>query len=205
MTKTIPFLLAAAVLVAGCATVAADTDYGKVALEMMKADFKTKGPASAERVFQQDELERVCSDVTQTVAPAVSARLEAAQLARVVFPADGKYLGDWKAGEAIAQNGRGLQSSDPVGSVNGGNCYACHQMTKAEISFGNIGPSLYNYGKLRGQSEAIVKYTWTKLYNAQAYHACSNMPRFGEKGILTEAQLKDVMALLLDLASPVNQ
>ncbi len=205
MTKTIPFLLAAAVLVAGCATVAADTDYGKVALEMMKADFKTKGPASAERVFQQDELERVCSDVTQTVAPAVSARLEAAQLAWVVFPADGKYLGDWKAGEAIAQNGRGLQSSDPVGSVNGGNCYACHQMTKAEISFGNIGPSLYNYGKLRGQSEAIVKYTWTKLYNAQAYHACSNMPRFGEKGILTEAQLKDVMALLLDLASPVNQ
>jgi len=31
------------------------------------------------------------------------------------------------------------------------------------------------------------------------------MPRFGAAGILTEKQLKDVMALLLDPASPVNQ
>ena len=105
-------------------------------------------------------------------------------LASVVFPTDGKYLGDWTVDEAIAQNGRGLHSSVPVGSVNGGNCYACHQMTKAEISFGNIGPSLYNYGKLRGRSEAIIKFIWTKLYNAQAHHACSNMPRFGQTGIL---------------------
>lgn len=191
--------------IVGCATVATESDYGQAALAMMKADFKTKGPASAERVFEQDEIEKTCSDASQVIAPAVRSRLEAAQLASVVFPADGKYLGDWKAGEVIAQNGRGLQSSDPVGSVNGGNCYACHQMTKAEISYGNIGPSLYNYGKLRGQGEAIVKYTWTKLYNAQAYNACSNMPRFGHKEILTQAQLKDVMALLLDPASPVNQ
>ncbi|MGH8855326.1 MAG: sulfur oxidation c-type cytochrome SoxX, partial [Telluria sp.] len=28
---------------------------------------------------------------------------------------------------------------------------------------------------------------------------------FGHKGILTEAQIRDVMALLLDPASPVNQ
>ncbi|MBC7416045.1 MAG: sulfur oxidation c-type cytochrome SoxX [Herminiimonas sp.] len=205
MIKTTLIGLAVAGSIAGCATVAADTDYGRVALQMMKADFMTKGPANAERVFQQDEIEQVCSDASQTVAPAVSARLEAAQLASVVYPADGKYFGDWKAGEAIAQNGRGLQSSDAVGAVNGGNCYACHQMTKEEISFGNIGPSLYNYGKLRGQSEPIVKYTWGKLYNAQAYRACSNMPRFGHNGILTQAQLKDVMALLLDPASPVNQ
>ncbi len=191
--------------IVGCATVASESDYGKAALQMMKNDFKTKGPASAERVFAQDEIEAACSDVSQTVAPAVASRLEAAQLASVVFPADGKYLGDWKAGEAIAQNGRGLQSSDAAGTVNGGNCYACHQITKAEISYGNIGPSLHNYGKLRGQSDAIVRYTWTKLYNAQAYHACSNMPRFGQKGILTQAQLKDVMALLLDPASPANQ
>jgi sulfur-oxidizing protein SoxX len=31
------------------------------------------------------------------------------------------------------------------------------------------------------------------------------MPRFGHKGILTEAQMKHVMALLLDPASPVNK
>ena len=42
-------------------------------------------------------------------------------------------------------------------------------------------------------------------YNARAYNACSQMPRVGHKGILTEAQMKDVMALLLDPASPVNK
>lgn len=198
-------MLAGSGVIAGCATVAADSNYGKLALDMMKADFKTKGPANTERVFQQDEVERTCSDVSQTVPPEVSARLQTAQLASVVSPVDGNYLGDWKSGEAIAQNGRGLQSSDAVGAVNGGNCYACHQMTKAEISYGNLGPSLYHYGKLRGQSEPILKYTWAKLYNSQAYHLCSNMPRFGLKGILTQAQLKDVMALLLDPASPVNK
>jgi sulfur-oxidizing protein SoxX len=78
-------------------------------------------------------------------------------------------------------------------------------MSKKEISFGNIGPSLYQYGKLRGQSEEIMKYTWAKVYNSQAYAACSNMPRFGHKGILDEQQLKDVVALLLDPASPVNK
>jgi sulfur-oxidizing protein SoxX len=31
------------------------------------------------------------------------------------------------------------------------------------------------------------------------------MPRFGHAGILTVEQIKDVMALLLDPKSPVNQ
>jgi sulfur-oxidizing protein SoxX len=31
------------------------------------------------------------------------------------------------------------------------------------------------------------------------------MPRFGHQQILTEQQLRDVMALLLDPASPVNK
>jgi sulfur-oxidizing protein SoxX len=61
------------------------------------------------------------------------------------------------------------------------------------------------FGKLRGNSEAIQRYTYGKIWNAQAYSACSNMPRFGHNGILTEAQIKDLTALLLDPASPVNQ
>ena len=44
-----------------------------------------------------------------------------------------------------------------------------------------------------------------KIYNAQASVACSAMPRFGHNGILTELQLKDVMALLFDAQSPLNQ
>lgn len=138
--------------------------------------------------------------------------IEAAEMKTIKWPTDGKFLGDWKKGETIAQSGRGLTWTDTAATVNGGNCYNCHQMDKKEISFGNLGPSLYNYGKLRGvtdpnaaASKPIVEYTWGKLYNARAYNACSQMPRAGHKGILTQAQLQDVMALLLDPKSPVNQ
>lgn len=174
------------------------------AAALIKADFKTKGPASVERVTAQDEVQQACSS-DKPLPKARAAALEKAQLALVKYPQDGGFTGDWKAGEKIAQNGRGMQSSDKAGDPNGGNCYACHQLSKEEISFGNIGPSLYQYGKLRGTSEEIVKYTWAKLYNAQAFNACSRMPRFGHNGVLTEQQLKDVMALLLDPESPVNK
>ncbi|MCH8622580.1 sulfur oxidation c-type cytochrome SoxX [Undibacterium sp. TS12] len=192
-------------LLASIQVMAAEPDYGKAALEMMKADFKAKGPATMERMVQQDDAQSQCSASPQGLKPAQAKKLEQAQLNTVKYPADGQYMGDWKNGEKIAQNGRGMQSSDPMGAVNGGNCYACHQMSKTEISFGNIGPSLYQYGKLRGVSPEIMKYTWGKIYNAQAYNACSKMPRFGHNGVLTEAQLKDVMALLLDMESPVNK
>lgn len=190
---------------AGCATVAAEPDYRQAALALLKQDFRSKGPATMERVASQDEAQQLCSQYPQERPAEVAARIEATQMKNIRQPADGKYLGNWKEGEKIAQNGRGMQSSDAVSGVNGGNCYACHQISKQEISFGNIGPSLYNYGKIRGSSDEMLKYTWGKIYNAQAYTACSNMPRFGHNGILTEVQLKDVMALLLDPASPVNQ
>jgi sulfur-oxidizing protein SoxX len=90
-------------------------------------------------------------------------------------------------------------------TVNGGNCYACHQISKEEISHGNIGPTLYNYGTLRGNSEAIVKYTWAKIWNSHSFNACTSMPRYGDAGILTEDQIRHVMALLLDPQSPVNK
>ena len=193
------------VAAAGCATVAAEPEDREAALALLKQDFRSKGPATLERVTAQDEAQQLCSQYPQERPAEVAARIEATQMKNIRQPADGKYLGDWKEGEKVAQNGRGMQSSDKVGGINGGNCYACHQISKQEISFGNIGPSLYNYGKIRGSSDEMLKYTWGKIYNAQAYTACSNMPRFGHSGILTETQIKDVMALLLDPASPVNQ
>jgi sulfur-oxidizing protein SoxX len=130
----------------------------------------------------------------------------------VKWPSDGKFLGDWKQGEKIAQSGKGMTWSDSDKTVNGGNCYNCHQISKEEISFGTIGPSLYHYGKLRGvtnpdspEAKAIVEYTWGKMWNARAYNACSQMPRVGHKGILNEQDMKHVMALLLDPNSPVNK
>ncbi|HJU99902.1 MAG TPA: sulfur oxidation c-type cytochrome SoxX [Burkholderiaceae bacterium] len=200
---------AVALLLAGaCITgeaVAAGPDYAKMARDMLSSDFRSKGPATVERVTQQDEVQKICSEQPAARSKKVDAKIEASQLKTIVYPADGAWLGKWEEGEKIAQNGRGMQSSDAVGSVNGGNCYACHQLRKEEIAFGNIGPSLYQYGKLRGQSPEIMRYTWGKIFNSQAFKACSSMPRFGHNGILTEAQIRDVMALLLDPASPVNQ
>ena len=209
------FTLLAIILVSGsilgCAAIATDTasdggaDYRSQAIALMKSSFHDKDQATMDRL-DQDGVQRICDRQPDTPARMQErAALEKAELAAVKFPADGKFLGNFVEGEKIAQTGVGLQWSDKAGSVAGGNCYACHQLTKAEVSYGNLGPSLYNYGKLRGDSDAILRYTWTRLYNAKAYNACSNMPRFGHKGILTEQQLKDVMTLLLDPKSPVNQ
>ncbi|HLT26602.1 MAG TPA: sulfur oxidation c-type cytochrome SoxX [Zeimonas sp.] len=176
----------------------------EVKQELMSS-FREKGIAKLDRL-EQTELQQACSRYATEPLPAdLRARLEADARKTVRFPADGQFLGDWKAGEKVAQSGRGLQYSDTEKTVAGGNCYACHQLSKEEIAFGNIGPSLYNYGKLRGNSKEILEYTWTRLWNGHAYNACNNMPRFGDAGILTETQLKDVMALLLDPTSPVNK
>lgn len=197
------FLLAAAVI-AGCASMS-DEEAARRALQVMKASFDERGQAKLDRL-DQDEAQKLCSVPPATVLPKETVeRIEKANLASIRYPADGKLLGDWKSGEKIAQNGQGMQYSDDPKRPAGANCYACHQLSKDEISFGTIGPSLLGYGKLRGASEAVQRYTYGKIYNSEGYTACSNMPRFGHKGILTEQQMKDLTALLLDPASPVNQ
>ena len=194
MTKV---LLAITLLLAGIAN-AADLE------SVIKSSFKAKGQASLERLTQTEQ-QAACSGPVGMPLPANAAKLAADAQASVKFPADGKFLGNWESGEKIAQTGTGMQFSDDPAKPNGGNCYACHQLSAKEISYGNMGPSLHNYGKLRGQAEEVLKYTWTRLYNTHAYNPCAHMPRFGASGILTEQQLKDVMALLLDPTSPVNQ
>lgn len=171
--------------------------------ELMRG-FNPRGQAGLARLVQ-DEAQQFCSDPNWQRNKARIAAIEKQQLEAVKYPADGKLMGNWKAGEAIAQSGIGKQFSDNPGQPSGANCYACHQLTPQELSFGTIGPSLRNFGKTRGTSEAIQRYTYAKIYNARAYSACSNMPRFGHSEILTEQQIKDVVALLLDPESPVNK
>ena len=211
---TLGAVTAGILLVAGCATVAPAPDYDAAMAEMMKSSFRDQGIAKVDRL-QQDASNAECSAAEGKALPeARSKAIEAANLATVKMPADGKLIGDWREGEKLAQNGRGMTWSDASAATtaNGGNCYNCHQISKTEISYGTIGPSLYNYGKLRGVSDPasavakpIVDYTWGKLYNAKAYNACSGMPRFGHLSMLDETQLKHLMALLLDPKSPVNE
>jgi sulfur-oxidizing protein SoxX len=204
--------LAAAALVAGCAMNPSAKDIDLATSQAMKSSFRDQGIAKLDRLTL-DASNRACSDSEgAALEDKLAKAIEEANLKTVKFPADGKLLGNWAEGEKIAQNGRGLTWTDSATAANGGSCYNCHQISKAELSYGSIGPSLYNYGKLRGvtdpaatASKPIVDYTWGKLWNSKAYNACSGMPRFGHANILTEQQIKDVMALLLDPKSPVNQ
>ena len=170
---------------------------------VLERDFKARGQATMDRI-PQDGLQRVCTETDDKPPAALAKQLEADQMKTIAFP-QGSLLGDWKRGEAIAQNGRGYMWSDKPGAAAGGSCYNCHQLSPAEASFGTVGPSLRGFGKLRGNTAEMQKYVYGKIYNAKAYNACSQMPRLGHTGTLTEQQIKDLVALLLDPASPVNK
>jgi len=175
--------------------------------KMMADSFKADGIAGLDRI-QQDETQKFCSDpvfANSKQGEKMRDKIQKINMASIKQPSDGKYIGDWKKGEAIAQSGRGATWTDKADTVIGGGCYNCHQIDAKEISYGNIGPSLTGYGKLRGYSQEVVTYTWNRINNSKAYNACSNMPRFAHFKLLNEQQIQDVMALLLDPASPVNQ
>jgi L-cysteine S-thiosulfotransferase len=179
----------------------------------IKSSFSERGIAKLDRL-DQTEIQRICSEANASgkeVDKKLAEKIQTALYDKIPYPKDG-FVGDWREGERIAQNGRGMQFSDAAGTPNGANCYACHQISPAEISFGNQGPSLLKYGAIRQvkdanskDSEAIVKYTWARIWNTHSVNLCSNMPRFGDAGILTEQQIKHVMALLLSPDSPVNK
>ena len=205
---TARMMLSAALFAAifvGCATAPSDERISAEANAMLKASFKARGQAGLDRL-DQDDTQRLCSQAAgKTLPKDVADRIEKQNLATIKYPADGKLVGDWKNGEKIAQDGRGKQySDDPAGPV-GGNCYACHQLAPQELAYGTIGPSLYRFGKLRGYGAETERYAYGKIFNSEAFAACSTMPRFGHNGVLSEQQIKDVTALLMDPASPVNQ
>ncbi|MET4579101.1 sulfur oxidation c-type cytochrome SoxX [Ottowia thiooxydans] len=216
LAKTLA-LLGAGALVVGCATGSrmSSADLDKRTSEVVKSSFRDQGIVKVATALADDDTLTACdaADVTgKPLSAEATKAIEEANFKTIKWPANGKFLGDWKEGEKIAQSGRGMTYTDDAGTVNGGNCYNCHQIDKAEISFGTIGPSLYNFGKIRGvkdpsspEAKAMVEYTWGKIWNSKAYNACSNMPRAGHKGILNEDQVRHIVALLLDPKSPVNQ
>ncbi len=215
MTLSIRFLGPLLVLgLTSCAATPSGADLDKLTAEIVKASFRDEALIKVDRL-QQDDANRECSAADVAGMPIdekIGKAIESANMNTIRWPGDGKFLGDWREGERIAQSGRGMTWTDDSAQANGGNCYNCHQIDKKEISYGTIGPSLYNYGKIRGvsdpdsaDSKPIVEYTWGKIWNSRAYNACSNMPRAGHMGILSEAQVRHIVGLLLDPKSPVNQ
>ena len=202
MKKFQASIFAAAALVVALTAQAGDERAKAVA--MMKHDFHARGIAGMDRL-NEDGVQALCNRSNNNSTKAVAERLQQDQLEAIKYPADGKYLGDWKSGERIAQNGRGMTWSDGGTAANGGSCYNCHEIGPNETSFGTIGNSLRQFGKTRGNSVQIQKYVYGKIYNAKAFNLCSTMPRMGHSGTLTEKQIKDLVALLLDPDSPVNK
>ena len=208
--------VAVSFLMAGCATGPSSAELDQQAIAMIQAGFREQGIAKTDRLAQ-DLGQAACSG-PDAPPEAVAAKVRAEALASIKWPEGrpegSRFVGDWREGERLAQNGRGMTWTDSSAAptANGGQCYNCHEIDRKEISHGTIGPSLWNYGKNRGVKDVgdplslpIIQYTWTKLWNSKAYAACSNMPRFGHAKLLNEQQLRDVMALILDPKSPVNQ
>ena len=116
MMKTIMQFLAFIIF---SSAVCADEVYDVLLESMTDKNFVT-----VERL-KQDELQAFCSQPRSALADeARAAELRAAALSDVPIPLDQNYLGDWRRGEKVASNGRGLQYSDDPEQENGGNCYA---------------------------------------------------------------------------------
>jgi len=170
----------------------------------IKAAFPTAPADWAPRLTGDDTMQQ-CSAARNSPSKEVAEAIQKRELGTIAYPPDNNFMGDWKKGEALAQSGYGLRFTDyPARQANGGNCYACHQLTKKEVSYGTLGPSLSEYGKLRDFKPEAVKAAYEKIYNSHAAFPCSTMPRFGANKVLTVEQIKDAVALLMSPESPVN-
>jgi sulfur-oxidizing protein SoxX len=209
MSKTISALIAfCASIFASIPASAQQTQAAKVSPELVEQYVKNtwKAPAAGWQArVDQDETQRACTVTRNEPSASEGDKIIAREKATVVFPSDGKVLGDWKAGERVAQAGTGGQFTDKDDTPRGGNCYACHQMAPKELSYGTLGPTLIEYGKIRKYKDDEAKAAYAKIFNAQSVQPCSNMPRFGYHKFLSEQQIKDVTAYLFDPESPVNK
>lgn len=202
-------LLVPVIAAVGCASFP-DAQTTQALGEQMVAEAYPDMPAVLTERALQDSQQKLCSKVRPEVklAPDEAAEIVRSARASIKYPASGKLAGDWKVGEQLAANAVGMRVRDGrVEKVkeNGGLCINCHALDPKEVNAGNLGPALIGYGAQRGNSEAVIRYTYEKIYNSWASFPCSNMPRLGHNGFLTPEQISHVVAYLVDPQSPVNR
>ena len=204
--KRVVILVAGVVILAAAARLLLPRGRGAASIDsVIKSSWATATPEWQARLLQ-DETQKVCSQHRNAPPKAVADAIVAREKATIQYPADGKLMGDWKKGEQLAQSGYGGRFTDyPARAENGGNCYACHQMDGKELSFGTLGPSLREYGKIRKFAEPEVKAVYERIYNPHAAIPCANMPRLGAAKFLTIEQIKDLVAFVMSPESPVNR
>lgn len=207
-SKAWMFVCAPVLVAAGCATAPDEATTRQIAEKMVKDGFTAPSPSLLKRL-DQDRSQQICSKIAGAKLTQEEAA-EVVKLARasIKYPASGKLVGDWKRGDKLAHDGAGdriARGKLEKRKENGGLCQNCHALAPDEINVGNVGPSLTHYGVQRGNSEAIAKLTYERIYNAWAYAPCSNMPRLGATGHLTPEQITHLVAYLIDPASPINK
>ncbi len=208
MKRTLLCLAIAAASIVGCASFPDADSTAKRAEQMVRDAHPLTGPDLNRRTVQ-DDSQLACSAVGgPKLTQAQSAVVVNAARASMQYPASGTLSGDWKIGEQLVADGRGQRIVN--GQVeklprNGALCINCHAMDANEVNAGNLGPALVRYGAQRGNSEAVARYTYERIYNAWAFMPCSNMPRLGASGFLTPEQIAHVVAYLIDPQSPVNK
>ncbi len=176
-----------------------------------KIDEKTQEGGTVRDRLTQDELQKTCSKLKGDPIDSATAQ-KVTQLAAksLVYPENGIKLGDWKKGQALAENAFGFRVGNKVDDHSkretGGMCMNCHQLEPAKVDrSGTVGPSLIAYGKSLGLSEETKKHAYEAIYNPHSLFPCTNMPRFGVNGLLTQQKIADLLAYLLDPNSPVNK
>lgn len=219
-TKTRIAAVFAALALAGGYATAADVDYTKMTPQELAeylifeakgykfdAEVQTEGATAKDRLVQ-DELQKVCTETRNKPSAEQAAQISAAARESIKYPEGDIKLGDWKKGRELAWSGFGYRLDpnfdDHKKSPPGANCYNCHEFA-GDRQGGTVGPSLRNYGKLRGTEQPVLKLAYGIIYNAHSMFPCTRMPRQGAKGLLSEEQILDVMAYLFDPESPVNK
>jgi sulfur-oxidizing protein SoxX len=194
--------------VVGCTSFPDADSTAKLAEQMVRDAHTITGP-DLNRRTAQDTSQQMCS----TVGGAQLTQEQSASIVKTArdsmqYPTSGKLMGDWKIGARLVADGRGqrIVNGKVEGGLkeNGALCINCHAMDPTEVNAGNVGPALIAYGIQRGNSDAVARYTYERIYNAWAFMPCSNMPRLGSSGFLTPEQISHVVAYLVDPQSPVN-
>src|SRR5262245_4143242 len=103
--KKIALVLAVAAL--SCGAVFAQQKSG-VPPEQVDAAIKAAFPGAPEQFIPRltpDQTMRECSATRNNPPKTMADAIQKREAANIEYPADGKFLGDWKAGERLAQSG----------------------------------------------------------------------------------------------------
>jgi sulfur-oxidizing protein SoxX len=208
MNRHLALIAASATVFVGCASFPDAESTRALGEQAVATGYPGMPPVLTQRAAQDTE-QKVCSKIGDAkLTSEEAARVVAASRASIKYPASGKLAGDWKLGAKLVASGAGMRVRGgrvEKAKENGALCINCHALDPREVNVGNLGPSLTGYGAQRGATDATVKYTYEKIYNAWTYFPCSNMPRLGAKGYLTPEQIAHVVAYLVDPQSPVNK